>query len=767
MSQPQPKHEEYTEFVPQAEPRTPLAIASLPETAMTAEADPTMEIRSLIEQLQKTARDARGQAQTALQERDALALQFARAEQQIQVLRETELDLRSHFVEVTSIILERDTALTTSERCRRDLAEAERRLEGATRERDEAARQRDETSRKLAAFNRSNEEQARLIAETQKQALAIRQARDGAHAQIVELSKKMGQTEDRAADLEYQRELAEKATAQARTEAATYRRQFEATTLDRDATARQVEELTRELDEQRGKLLDLAEEKSAVLQADSEQAAALAEARAQLQSSAQERDAARARVEEQAAELEESRLQWQNSRDESAQALAAAREEFTALEARARETRHSARNLQQQIEGLKHQLAAQQSLMEESTARQAGIGRQLGELAEERDLAVNAREDAETQIGELLRDQENARAQAAETALALEAQIHALQGQVAAFENAGDHTRVRQEDLGLLQKRFEKQRLETIDLAARLQAAQREIRELSAGLAEARLQAKFATAASRATRDGATKSDFDNIVQEFSPIPGPPAASVVPVSSGTEETLSEKDARSAVAAMRQCFQSFIKKPEDLSLLNELYCHVYSLSERAQATGYLALHRLCASFSELTHRLYEIPDLLEPSTLRTLHQTIEFLGSLVRDGSYLLARDPAKAVIYAVDDDHGNCDAIRMAMETAFIRTVCVQEPAIALGELAGQSYDLIILDVSLPGMDGFELCEHIRELPLHTHTPVVFLTGYATVENRTQAADCGASDFIAKPFNLHELSVKAMTLILKNQLQLA
>ena len=70
-------------------------------------------------------------------------------------------------------------------------------------------------------------------------------------------------------------------------------------------------------------------------------------------------------------------------------------------------------------------------------------------------------------------------------------------------------------------------------------------------------------------------------------------------------------------------------------------------------------------------------------------------------------------------------------------------------------------------MDGFELCKRIRELSMHATTPVVFLTGLTTLENRTQASLCGGNDFVGKPFNLHELSVKAMTLILKTQLQLA
>jgi septal ring factor EnvC (AmiA/AmiB activator) len=98
---------DYTEFLPKKDRRTPLPITNLPVNAISEENDPTLEIRTLIEQLQQTARDARAKVRAAEQERDDMARQLARTEQQVEALRETERELRSHFVEVTSIIQER------------------------------------------------------------------------------------------------------------------------------------------------------------------------------------------------------------------------------------------------------------------------------------------------------------------------------------------------------------------------------------------------------------------------------------------------------------------------------------------------------------------------------------------------------------------------------------------------------------------------------------------------------------------------------------
>ena len=779
MSHPQLKISEFSEFHPTPEARVPLPITNLPVNALSEDADPTLEIRTLIEQLQQTSRDARGQTRAVEQEKAALVSQLARAEGEIELLRENERDLRAHFVEVTALIRERDAALTESASQAQALAEAARKLEGAARERseaqrqrDEAARQRDETVRKFESFNRANEEQARLIGETQKQLLNIRQARDGAHTQIMELTNRLGRTEDEAADLGYQRETVEKALKQAAAEAAEFRRQLDATTLDRDVTAKQVEALTHELDEQRRKLLDFAEQKTAVLQAGSEHLAALAEARAQVLSVSQERDAARGRAQEQARELEDGRAQFQKFREEetqtAAQALAEAHEKLAAAETQAREARHGARNAEQKFEAVHQQLATLQARSETAAARQAELERELGTRSAEHTAAQEALAAAQKEIGELMIERDTDRAQSLEKTVGLEAQLTALRSQLTGLEGAAADARTRQEDLQTLQRRFEKQRVETIDIVAQLQSAQHEIRELSANLAEARLQAKFATAAGRATKNGVTKSDFAGLVSESSPAAAAePEDGTGPLVAGVVQTLSEKEARSALGAMRQCFQSFTKTPSDLSLLNELHCHVHGFSERARTTGYLGVHRLCWAFSELTRGLYEFPGQVNQSTLRTVQQTIEFLGTLLRERGFAAAKDPAKARIFAVDDDLENCDAIRMALETSAMRTACAQEPVEALAELASNRYDLIFLDVNLPGMDGFELCKQIRTLGSHATTPVIFLTGLATLENRVQSTASGGNDFVGKPFNLHELSVKAMTLILKTQLQLA
>jgi DNA-binding response OmpR family regulator len=69
----------------------------------------------------------------------------------------------------------------------------------------------------------------------------------------------------------------------------------------------------------------------------------------------------------------------------------------------------------------------------------------------------------------------------------------------------------------------------------------------------------------------------------------------------------------------------------------------------------------------------------------------------------------------------------------------------------------------MPGMTGFELCTKLRALPQHKKTPVLFVTCMTDLESRAKSSLSGGNEFIAKPFLLIELTVKALTYILRKQ----
>nr|ACO70864.1 response regulator receiver protein [uncultured Verrucomicrobiota bacterium] len=766
-----------------ASARGPTPITNLPVNALTGDTDPTQEIRNLINELQAAARDAKSRAGLVEQERDDLATQLENAMAQLSELREKEREFRQQFVEISSLLKDRDAALEAAERNSRRAQEAERKFDAVSRERNDAQRQRDEALRLREEAMRRREEGTRLaqenanqLADVQRQIISIRQARDAAQAQALELNTKLQHVQDEIAELTYARDAAQQAAKKAEEDVASLRRQAEAANLERDATAKQVSQLITELDEQRKKILDLAEQKSQVAQSDSAHAMALAEARQQVLSLSEERDAARARANDQMAEIDDLRLQLEKVRDEVGQQALdiAEREELKRQIAEMTSNRDS--HLEREKEFLAETISQQERL--------AQLTEQLAAAQRGREEALTSLTAAQKQIDAIIRDRDQVRQQGIDNSLEIDTQMAALRAEMAAFERKSAEAdkrlaNVEREREIALDKvaQAEKQRLMAIDLATQLDNAKRDLLNLSADLAEARLQARYAQAQSRAAvAQQAPQSaaaapapmPTDEFTIELTPQVDPASGEVPPPveEQPVDEPLTEKDAKSSLAAMKHCYQSFTKDPSDLSLLNELHCHVHCFAERARVSGFVALHRLGSAFAYFVDELYKFPELLNNSTMRTLTQTVDFLGVLIKQRDYAALKDPAKALVYAVDDDADNVEAIKLAMETAMLQTHTTQEPAIALAELASSRFDLIFLDVNLGQIDGFELCQQIRQLAIHSRTPIVFLTGATTVENRVQSSLSGGNDFVAKPFNLHELSVKALTLILKGSLNI-
>jgi len=77
------------------------------------------------------------------------------------------------------------------------------------------------------------------------------------------------------------------------------------------------------------------------------------------------------------------------------------------------------------------------------------------------------------------------------------------------------------------------------------------------------------------------------------------------------------------------------------------------------------------------------------------------------------------------------------------------------------SYDLIILDIMLPKKDGLEVCRDLRRRRIHT--PILLLTARDTVDDRVQGLDCGADDYLVKPFAVRELLARLRALLRRQQ----
>jgi putative two-component system response regulator len=112
----------------------------------------------------------------------------------------------------------------------------------------------------------------------------------------------------------------------------------------------------------------------------------------------------------------------------------------------------------------------------------------------------------------------------------------------------------------------------------------------------------------------------------------------------------------------------------------------------------------------------------------------------------MADTPHKPVILAVDDTPENLDVVKGALGSDYIIRVAING-RIALKIAEKQVPDLILLDIMMPEMDGYEVCQTLKADAKTASIPVVFLTGEQDKSSETKAFELGAAGFIIKPID--------------------
>lgn len=113
-------------------------------------------------------------------------------------------------------------------------------------------------------------------------------------------------------------------------------------------------------------------------------------------------------------------------------------------------------------------------------------------------------------------------------------------------------------------------------------------------------------------------------------------------------------------------------------------------------------------------------------------------------------------ILVAEDDPLLADGLVRALRAAGYATDCVRDGRAADTSLATQQFDLLILDIGLPVMDGFQVLKRARDRRLDV--PVLILTALDDVESRVRGLDLGADDYLVKPFELAELEARVRAL---------
>ena len=123
-------------------------------------------------------------------------------------------------------------------------------------------------------------------------------------------------------------------------------------------------------------------------------------------------------------------------------------------------------------------------------------------------------------------------------------------------------------------------------------------------------------------------------------------------------------------------------------------------------------------------------------------------------------DNSNVHILIVEDELRIARFLQIEMEHEGFRVTTEENGAKAFELIKSEDYDLILLDLMLPGMDGMTICQRVREF---SQVPIIMLTARDDVEDKVNGLDIGADDYMTKPFAIQELFARVRNVLRKSQ----
>jgi diguanylate cyclase (GGDEF)-like protein len=223
---------------------------------------------------------------------------------------------------------------------------------------------------------------------------------------------------------------------------------------------------------------------------------------------------------------------------------------------------------------------------------------------------------------------------------------------------------------------------------------------------------------------------------------------------------------------RESQERFLKEPVDQAAIDDLAGFFHRIAGTAQAVGLPLLGHTAAMAERVANQVSsgKLSDRREAAQmfanalagvacvldahgsgaierpLGGIQQALE--GISVPDA---LGEGRELSKILVVDDDRFSAELIDSCLRNAGFISSYSCNPQQALGMIEAELPDLIVMDVIMPEIDGFELCRRVRQHPALQFTPILFVTRKDEVEQRVRGLEVGGNDYIAKPFEPQEL----------------
>ena len=117
-------------------------------------------------------------------------------------------------------------------------------------------------------------------------------------------------------------------------------------------------------------------------------------------------------------------------------------------------------------------------------------------------------------------------------------------------------------------------------------------------------------------------------------------------------------------------------------------------------------------------------------------------------------------ILIVDDDDEIRELLEFDIASSGYFVDTAKDGLEGLNKALNNTYDLVLLDVMMPKLDGFEVCKNIRQAKLAV--PILMLTAKGTIDDKTVGFDSGADDYLVKPFDIQEVLLRIRVLLRRN-----
>jgi two-component system alkaline phosphatase synthesis response regulator PhoP len=140
------------------------------------------------------------------------------------------------------------------------------------------------------------------------------------------------------------------------------------------------------------------------------------------------------------------------------------------------------------------------------------------------------------------------------------------------------------------------------------------------------------------------------------------------------------------------------------------------------------------------------------TNQDLAQSLAIPENMVKERLQRLSDTRQKILI--VDDEFDALTALKRALESDNYNVVEAADGLSAIKKVKTEKPDIVLLDLMMPEIDGFEVLKRLKSDPLYKHVPIIMLTAKGEINDKIEGIEIGADDYVTKPFNLNEIRAR-------------